>query len=201
MFITFDKSLLECVYSPTILVSLITVNPKNYGKYLKIQCRRFQKVPNLGTKSIQHSVINHINEFLHLIGHNIKEYSFVSKNIIPSTLPKEPKDVHFERNKIVNEEDLLLQRKLNPHQKRAFNTLLDRQAASSGVATSFSGGRIAHSRFKIPIVIDNNFTCNISKQISMAKHKMIQALDILLKDLTVKRNLFDWKSHSLWRRL
>ncbi|XP_055804455.1 uncharacterized protein LOC129873391 [Solanum dulcamara] len=80
--------------------------------------------------------------------------------------------------------------------------------ASSGVAASIlPGGRTAHSRFKIPIDIDSNFTCNISKQsslaslirdsklivwdeVSMAKNKMIQALDILLKDLTSKSCLF-----------
>ncbi|KAF3648141.1 hypothetical protein FXO38_04508 [Capsicum annuum] len=36
--------------------------------------------------------------------------------------------------------------------------------ASSGVATSIlPGGRTAHSRFKIPIHIDGQFSCNISK--------------------------------------
>ncbi|XP_069144585.1 uncharacterized protein [Solanum lycopersicum] len=41
--------------------------------------------------------------------------------------------------------------------------------ASSGVAASILlGGRTAHSRFKIPVDIDDNFTCNISKQISLA---------------------------------
>nr|XP_019069498.1 ATP-dependent DNA helicase PIF4-like [Solanum lycopersicum] len=41
--------------------------------------------------------------------------------------------------------------------------------ASSGVAASIlPGGRTAHSRFKIPVDIDHNFTCNISKQSSLA---------------------------------
>ncbi|XP_015161029.1 uncharacterized protein [Solanum tuberosum] len=41
--------------------------------------------------------------------------------------------------------------------------------ATSGVAASIlPGGRTAHSRFKIPINIDEQFSCNISKQSSLA---------------------------------
>uniref|UniRef100_A0A1U7VW82 ATP-dependent DNA helicase n=1 Tax=Nicotiana sylvestris TaxID=4096 RepID=A0A1U7VW82_NICSY len=40
---------------------------------------------------------------------------------------------------------------------------------TSGVAASIlPGGRTAHSRFKIPIDIDENFSCNINKQSSLA---------------------------------
>ncbi|XP_069149280.1 ATP-dependent DNA helicase pfh1-like isoform X2 [Solanum lycopersicum] len=83
--------------------------------------------------------------------------------------------------------------------------------ASSGVAASIlPGGRTAHSRFKIPVDIDDNFTCNISKQsslailirdsklivwdeVSMAKKNMIEALDTLLKDLMNTKALFGGK--------
>uniref|UniRef100_A0A3Q7EVU2 ATP-dependent DNA helicase n=1 Tax=Solanum lycopersicum TaxID=4081 RepID=A0A3Q7EVU2_SOLLC len=41
--------------------------------------------------------------------------------------------------------------------------------ASSGVAALLHpGGRTAHSRFKIPINIEGKFSCNISKQSSLA---------------------------------
>ncbi|XP_049407865.1 uncharacterized protein LOC125871320 [Solanum stenotomum] len=41
--------------------------------------------------------------------------------------------------------------------------------ASSGAAASIlPGGRTTHSHFKIPVDIDENFTCNISKQSSLA---------------------------------
>ncbi|XP_070012985.1 uncharacterized protein [Nicotiana sylvestris] len=73
--------------------------------------------------------------------------------------------------------------------------------ATSGVAASIlPGGRTAHSRFKFPIEIDEQYSCNISKQsslaaiirdaklivwdeVSMAKRKLIEAFDVLLKDL------------------
>lgn len=41
--------------------------------------------------------------------------------------------------------------------------------ASFGMTTSLlPGGRTTHSRFKQPINIDRNFSCNISKQSSLA---------------------------------
>ncbi|XP_069147687.1 uncharacterized protein [Solanum lycopersicum] len=83
--------------------------------------------------------------------------------------------------------------------------------ASSGVAASLlPGGRTAHSHFKIPINIEGNFSCNISKQsslaslirdaklivwdeISVAKKEVVEALDLLLKDLMETRILFGGK--------
>ncbi|XP_060183115.1 uncharacterized protein LOC132613077 [Lycium barbarum] len=72
---------------------------------------------------------------------------------------------------------------------------------TSGVAASILPvGRTAHSLFKIPINVDDTFSCNISKQsalaclirdakltiwdeVSMAKKKMIEVFDLLLKGL------------------
>ncbi|XP_019238957.1 PREDICTED: uncharacterized protein LOC109219012 [Nicotiana attenuata] len=83
--------------------------------------------------------------------------------------------------------------------------------ATSGVAASIlPGGRTAHSRFKFPINIDEQFFCNISKQsslaslirdaklivwdeVSMAKKQLIEALDLLLKDLMDTKTLFGGK--------
>lgn len=83
--------------------------------------------------------------------------------------------------------------------------------ATSGVATSIlPGGHTTHSRFKIPINIDENVSCNISKQsalaslireakliiwdeASMANKKMIEVFDFLLKDLMNTNELFGGK--------
>ncbi|XP_060210795.1 uncharacterized protein LOC132637774 [Lycium barbarum] len=83
--------------------------------------------------------------------------------------------------------------------------------ATSGVAASIlPGGRTAHSRFKIPINIDENVTCNISKQsalaslirdaklilwdeASMANKRMVELFDLLLKDLMDTDILFGGK--------
>jgi len=83
--------------------------------------------------------------------------------------------------------------------------------ATSGVAASIlPGGRTAHSRFKIPIDIDENTSCNISKESSlaglirdaklivwdevfMAKRRMLEVFDLLLKDLMNTNALFGEK--------
>ncbi|XP_019261130.1 PREDICTED: uncharacterized protein LOC109239080 [Nicotiana attenuata] len=183
------------------------------------------------------------------MGRDINEFELTQGKIQPSATAKEAKDVHFERNIIVNEQDLLLPYKLNIEQRRAYNIILDTifsnkpgaffidgpggtgksflyrallatvrhrgfialAIASLGVAASLlPGGRTAHSRFKIPIDVDENFSCNISKQsslaslirdakliiwdkISMAKKEMIEALDLLLRDLMETTMLFGGK--------
>ncbi|KAG5584164.1 hypothetical protein H5410_044598 [Solanum commersonii] len=88
----------------------------------------------------------------------------------------------------MSEEDILLQRKLNVQQNRAYHIILERvysnksgaffidgpgcialATASSAVTTSIlPGGRTSHSCLKITIDIDENFTWNISKQSSLA---------------------------------
>ncbi|XP_019236379.1 PREDICTED: uncharacterized protein LOC109216658 [Nicotiana attenuata] len=83
-------------------------------------------------------------------------------------------------------------------------------ATSSVAASILPGGRTVHSRFKIPIDIDENFSCNISKQsstaglirdaklivwdeVSMAKKRMLDVFDLLLKDLMDTNMLFGGK--------
>nr|XP_016480722.1 PREDICTED: uncharacterized protein LOC107801838 [Nicotiana tabacum] len=77
-------------------------------------------------------------------------------------------------------------------------------------ASILPGGRTAHSRFKMPIDIDDNFHCNIIKQssliriirdvklivwdeASMAKKNMIEALDALLRDIMDNDTMFSGK--------
>ncbi|XP_022019988.1 ATP-dependent DNA helicase PIF1-like [Helianthus annuus] len=73
-------------------------------------------------------------------------------------------------------------------------------ASSGAAANNMPGGRTAHSRFKIPICVDNNSVCNIKKQsgtaelirsskliiwdeASMAKRQAIEAVDRTLQDI------------------
>ncbi|KAI3515541.1 hypothetical protein L1887_14440 [Cichorium endivia] len=74
--------------------------------------------------------------------------------------------------------------------------------ATSGVAANnMPGGRTAHSRFKIPINVDNNSMCSINKQsgtaqllraakviiwdeASMAKRQAVEAVDRSMQDIT-----------------
>ncbi|XP_075077573.1 uncharacterized protein LOC142164183 [Nicotiana tabacum] len=198
---------------------------------------------------LRYQALNHINDILHSMGHDINEYKLIPETIRPSLAAKEAKEIHFERSITVSENDMLLHRKLNKNQLIAYNMITERifsnkvgsffvdgpggtgkpflyrallatvrsmgyialATATSGVAASIlPGGRTAHSRFKIPINIDENNSCNISKECSLAsllrdaklivwdevsidKKKMLEVFDLLLKDLIDTNTLFGGK--------
>ncbi|KAL3368397.1 hypothetical protein AABB24_009320 [Solanum stoloniferum] len=186
----------------TILVYCNPDNPKElWEQFEESMSEDFNKLPNMDPKKTRHSVLNHINDVLHTMGHDVNEYRLISENVVSSRVESEAKDVNFERNIVVTKEDLLLYKKLNTEQKIAYDTILQRiltnesgaffidgpggsgktflyrallatvrskgfialATATSGVAASiFPGGRTAHSRFKIPINIDEQFSCNIN---------------------------------------
>ncbi|KAG5630805.1 hypothetical protein H5410_002522 [Solanum commersonii] len=60
------------------------------------------------------------------IDRDINEFKLILEIIKASALAKEAKDVYFERNNIVSEDDLLLQNKLSIAKRRAYNVILDR---------------------------------------------------------------------------
>jgi hypothetical protein len=74
-------------------------------------------------------------------------------------------------------------------------------ATSGIVASIMPGGRTTHSRFKIPINIEDDTMCNFSKQsgtvellrlapliiwdeVAMTKHQAVEALDRSMQDIT-----------------
>nr|XP_016488214.1 PREDICTED: uncharacterized protein LOC107808224 [Nicotiana tabacum] len=59
------------------------------------------------------------------MGHNINEYELIPKTVRPSILEKEAKEVFFERTITVSEEDILLHKKLNTKQLKAYNVIID----------------------------------------------------------------------------
>ena len=83
--------------------------------------------------------------------------------------------------------------------------------ATSGIAASIMpGGRTAHSRFKIPINVQEDIVCNINKQggtaellrraslkiwdeVAMTKRQVVEALDRSLQDITGCRSQFGGK--------
>ncbi|KAG5602925.1 hypothetical protein H5410_034295, partial [Solanum commersonii] len=259
-----DNNLVECMSEaatyqmPSSLrqlfaMLLIYCNPTNprelWERFENPMSEDFEKSSNLNVREIRYKVLNYINDVLHSMGRDINEFELISEYIKPSSIAREAKEVHYERNIIVSEEDLLLKNKLNTEQRMAYNIILDRvlsnkfgaffidgpggtgksflyrallatvrhkgfialATASSGVAASLlQEVEPLHSRFKIPIDVNENFTCNISKQsslaslirdarlivwdeISMAKKKMVEAFDLLLRDLMETNTLFGGK--------
>ncbi|XP_059288087.1 uncharacterized protein LOC132041391 [Lycium ferocissimum] len=234
----------------TLLVYCNPANPKELReKFETSMSKDFKNFPKTEPKSIRYKVLDNINDILYSMGHNINDYRLIPENFKPSAAAKEAKEIYFERNITVTEEELLLEKRLNIEQRAAYNVIMDRifsekpgaffidgpggtgktflyrallatvrskgfialATATSGVAASIlPGGRTAHSRFKIPIDIDENFSCNITKQsslaslirdaklivwdeVSMAKKKMIETFNLLLKDLLNTNVLFGGK--------
>lgn len=216
-----DNNLIECLSEAAdyqmscslrdLFAMLLTYcNPNNprelWEKFESPLSEDHKRNDNQSLLSIRCKVLNHINDILYLMDCDINDFYLILKKIKASSVAKEAKDVHFERNITVSNEDLSLQNKLNNEQQIAYNTILNRvfsnkssaffidgpggtgksflyrallatvkhkgfialAIVSSGVAASLLlGGRIAHSRFKLPINIDGIFSCNISKQSSL----------------------------------
>ncbi|XP_049345373.1 uncharacterized protein LOC125809839 [Solanum verrucosum] len=111
----------------TLLVYCNPANPAEIWKQFEAQMSEdFQILPNMNPKNITYLTLNHINDFLHLMGHDINEYKLIAETVKSSTDVTEATECLFERNIIVAEEDLLLQTKLNTQQRIAYDTILDR---------------------------------------------------------------------------
>ncbi|XP_075098526.1 uncharacterized protein LOC142175511 [Nicotiana tabacum] len=256
-----DNCLIECMseaasyqmpYSlrrlfATLLVYCGPVNPRKLWEQFEESMIEDYKVLQITERrEIQYQALNHINDILYFMGHDINEYVLIPETIRPSAAAKE---IHFERSIIVSEDDVLLHRKLNKNQLIAYNLITERifsnkagaffvdgpggtrktflyrallatvrsmryialATDTSGVAASIlPGGRTAHSHFKIPIDIDENTSCNISKEnslaglirdaklivwdeVSKAKKRMLEVFDLLLKNIMNTNALFGGK--------
>ncbi|KAG5583330.1 hypothetical protein H5410_053957 [Solanum commersonii] len=243
-----DNNLVECMFEaasyqmPSSLrqlfaMLLIYCNPTNprelWERFESPISEDFKKSSNLNVREIRYKVLNCINDVLHSMGRDINEFELISEYIKPSSIAREAKEVHYERNIIRKAYDIILDRVLSNKfsafyidgpggtgKSFVYRALLATirhkgfialATASSSVVTSLlPGGRTAHSRFKISTDVNENFTCNISKQsslaslirdaqlivwdeISMAKKKMVEAFDLLLRDLMETNTLFGGK--------
>nr|XP_016471553.1 PREDICTED: uncharacterized protein LOC107793670 isoform X1 [Nicotiana tabacum]XP_016471558.1 PREDICTED: uncharacterized protein LOC107793670 isoform X1 [Nicotiana tabacum]XP_016471563.1 PREDICTED: uncharacterized protein LOC107793670 isoform X1 [Nicotiana tabacum]XP_016471572.1 PREDICTED: uncharacterized protein LOC107793670 isoform X1 [Nicotiana tabacum]XP_016471583.1 PREDICTED: uncharacterized protein LOC107793670 isoform X1 [Nicotiana tabacum]XP_016471591.1 PREDICTED: uncharacterized pro len=260
----YDNSLTECMseaasyqmpYSlrrlfATLLVHCNPTNPRElWEQFEESMSEDYKLLQTIEIKEIRYQVLNHINDILHSMGHNVNEYQLIPQTIRTSAAAKEAKEIHFERTITVSEDEVQLHKRLNKNQLTAYDVIINRvfsnkagaffidgpggtgktflyrallatvrsmgyialATATSGVAASIlPGGRTAHSRFKIPIDINENVSCNISKQsalaslirdaklivwdeASMANKRMLEFFDLLLKDLMDTNILFGRK--------
>ncbi|XP_016489836.1 uncharacterized protein LOC107809691 [Nicotiana tabacum] len=235
-----DNSLLECMSEATsyqmpyslrrlFATLLIYCNPTNprqlWEQFEEHMFEDYMLVPNIQKNNIRYRVLNHINDILHSMGGDINEYQLIPETIRPSVAAKEAKELKA-YNIIIERifsnkagaffidgpggtgKTFLYRALLATVRSKRYIALA---TSTSGVAASIlPGGRTAHSRFKIPINTDENVTCNISKQsslacliqdakliiwdeVSMAKKRTIKLLDLLLKDLMDSTILFSGK--------
>ena len=70
--------------------------------------------------------------------------------------------------------------------------------ASSGIALLlFPGGRTAHSRFKIPILLEDNTHCDIRRGSKLCKLLMVSSLVIWDEALMTHRKCFEVVDRTL----
>ena len=111
----------------TLLVYCNPADPKKLWEMFEDSMSEdFKHFSDFEEKCVRHKVLSHINDILHSMGHDINEYKLIPKNIRASETAKDAKDIHFERNIIVSEQDLLLPKRLNVQQLRSYNTIIDR---------------------------------------------------------------------------
>ncbi|KAK4357159.1 hypothetical protein RND71_022769 [Anisodus tanguticus] len=124
----------------TILVYCNPENSKELWEHFEDSMSEdFKNLGNIVAKDIHISVMNHINDILHSMGLDINEFNIVPEIITSSKIAKEVKEVYFERNIIVSDEELLLYKKLNTEQKIAYERILQRIFANKSGAFFIDG--------------------------------------------------------------
>lgn len=98
----------------TLLVYCEPTNPKElWEKFEQPMCEDFKILRSLTVNDIRYRALNHINDILHCMGHDINEYKLIVQTIKASSQARETKEIHFGKNINITQEDLLLHRKLN----------------------------------------------------------------------------------------
>ncbi|KAG5568701.1 hypothetical protein H5410_064281 [Solanum commersonii] len=155
-------------------------------------------MPNIQANDICYLVLNHINDILHSMGHNVNEFKLILKNISSATsssIIQQTKDIHLERNIIVTTEDLLLHTHLNKEQQKAYNAILTRISLNKSGAFFIDGPGGTGKTLLLQLLyfladellihalnflLTHVCTCNISKQSSLAS--LIQDAKLIIWD-------------------
>ncbi|CAH1432688.1 unnamed protein product [Lactuca virosa] len=163
---------------------------------------------------VQNMVLTDIKVFLQSMSDNIDDFDLLKINENVNLESGVFREVQEECSVVIEPEHLQARAFLNPEQKFVYNEIMrhvnndipgvffiDATASSGVAANNMPGGRTAHSRFKLPINLENNLVCKISRQsgtaqllrtakviiwdeASMAKRHALEAVDPTMKDIT-----------------
>ncbi|KAG5594044.1 hypothetical protein H5410_035276 [Solanum commersonii] len=124
----------------TLLVYCNPANPKDlWTKFEDSMLEDFKRISTISKTNIQQLVLKHINEVLLSMGHNINEFKDIFGNVSFCKTTNEAKEIYFERNIIVSEEDIHLESKLNVEQKNAYDIILERVYSNKSGAFFIDG--------------------------------------------------------------
>ncbi|XP_076957282.1 uncharacterized protein LOC143632733 [Bidens hawaiensis] len=118
---------------------------------------------------VQDMVVTEIRGYLQSMGKIIKEFNLPKITYDVNLQYALHREVQEEYRIVVEPEHLSARDSLNYDEKIVYDEIMmhvdsDRPASSGAVASNMPGGRTAHSRFKIPINLNNNSTCKIKHQ-------------------------------------
>ncbi|KAL5541396.1 hypothetical protein UlMin_043440 [Ulmus minor] len=175
----------------TILAFCEPNEPKKLWEKFHILMSEDYAQLNIPPFHVTNKALQHLASMLESMGKNINQYHLVNYDINLSEEETFMKEINEELAITVSEEDLSFRSK----------KLIALATASLGVAAAIMpGGRTAHSRFKLPLDIEEKATCSVSKQSGLAKllqttkliiwdkapminKRAIEAVDIMLQDI------------------
>ncbi|RCV21779.1 hypothetical protein SETIT_4G164800v2 [Setaria italica] len=154
-------------------------------------------------RTVEQMVLINIRDMLQSMGKDIRSFPLPEIDEQNDTKDNTPREITEESNIEVDPEDMELPKHLNDEQKAAYNEILtavDRdggglffvdgpggtgktflyRALLATVPSIMPGGRTAHSRFKIPLRIDDGAICSFTKQSGTAK--LLQATSLIIWD-------------------
>ncbi|GJS37585.1 ATP-dependent DNA helicase PIF1-like protein [Tanacetum coccineum] len=152
---------------------------------------------------VQNMVLTDISAILQSMGRSLSDFDLPNITANVRSYAFGCHEVHEECSIVVQEDDILARHSLNTLLATVLSRgLIALATASSGAATNnMTGGRTAHSCFKIPINLATNSICNIKKQsglakllcqakliiwdeASWAKRQAVEAVDRTMQDIT-----------------
>ncbi|KAI5416511.1 hypothetical protein KIW84_041536 [Lathyrus oleraceus] len=170
--------------------------------------RDYQTTNNVVELNLTDMLLKDLNELLNLHGKKIEDYDLPS--LPPNTIDRDaiPSIIQEELTVDIPNENIEYVTKLNNDQMIAFkpimNVIVEKHngvffvdGLGGTAATLLSGGRTAHSRFKMPIDIQPSSICGIQKQKDLSNLVRVVAAIIWDKEPMTNKNCLEALDRSL----
>ncbi|KAG2659649.1 hypothetical protein PVAP13_1KG374505 [Panicum virgatum] len=201
-----------------------------WDKHFESMAEDYQCVHG-NSSSVEQFVLRDIADILFSMGKDIRNYGLPIMHQTGETNRDYYRELTEEKKIVISNENIKLAESLNTEQMEGFNEIFDHvirnkgktgktylyrallarvrstyriaiSKATSGIAASIMpGGRTAHSWFKIPIKLEDNSVCNLTKQsgtsallreasliiwdeVAMTRRQAVETLDRSLRDIT-----------------
>ncbi|CAI9112388.1 OLC1v1012835C1 [Oldenlandia corymbosa var. corymbosa] len=202
-------------------------------------CRKYLDTRKT-TLCIEKQTLKSINSYLRQMSKRLTDFGFKASEYDVEDEPNWTREDEAERDFRVSPEETCLHERLNDDRRKAYDLIVEAIYSNNArsffldgpggtgktflyrallatvrskghiAASALPGGQTAHSRFKLPVDDKEGSTCQLSKQISvakliidsklivwdeasMAKRALLESFDIVLKDLMSSQKSFGGK--------